>query len=165
MLYVLVLTSSCLPKVCPLEDQSPYRRRIYFTNASATSRTIGVLPGTCVATLIRYCAYRPVLAIESPEATFRNGIQVASGVGVSPVRTSMAPFVPVGRSPVNNTVCHATDAPASQMRETWVRVAAYGVMRIQSTFSAPSPMPWSAMIGRIASVLSPSETACDATFT
>src|SRR5262252_4681162 len=76
-------------------------------------------------------------------ATLAYAVQVPSGVGVSPRRTSSATLVPAGVVALHDSVPHDTVAPASNPGET------YGVMRIQSITTVPPPANRSLAAGRI----------------
>src|SRR5215831_3677067 len=83
------------------------------------------------------------------EATLAYAVQVPSGVGVSPRRTSSATLVPAGVVALHDSVPHDTVAPASNTRETNVPGETYGVMRIQSITTVPPPANRSLAAGRI----------------
>src|SRR5262245_13366960 len=97
----------------------------------------------------------------APElATGMKPVHVPSGVGVLPIRTLRAPLVPVGVVAVHVRLPQATGALASMTRDVNVPVAAYGVMRIQSTCTAPPPTFMSLISGFMLLVMA---IACEAT--
>src|SRR5580765_2210566 len=83
------------------------------------------------------------------EATLAYAVQVPSGTGVSPRRTSSATLVPAGVVALHDSVPQDTADPASKTRETNVPGETYGVIRIQSTTTVPPPANRSLIAGRI----------------
>src|SRR5689334_23236754 len=83
------------------------------------------------------------------DATLAYAVQVPSGTGVSPRRTSIATLVPAGVVALHDSVPHDTAPPASNTRETNVPGETYGVIRIQSTTTVPPPANRSLAAGRI----------------
>ena len=72
------------------------------------------------------------MPIAAPEAAIGvNAVQLASGVGVDPVRTLIEMAVPAGVSANHDMFAHVVFAPVPKTRDVNVPLAAYGVMRIQ----------------------------------
>src|SRR5205085_2559457 len=80
------------------------------------------------------------------------GCRDRAGVGVSPNRTCTPTLVPAGSAAIHDAVPQAVEAPASKTRETNVPAAEYGVIRSQSTLTAPAPAWKSSTTGRMSDV-------------
>src|SRR5690348_6261382 len=76
-------------------------------HSTATRCTSGVTALSVVASVTRYCRYCDVPPANAPEdGTDRNGVHESSGVGVGPVRTLKATFVPGGVDAVHDSAPH-----------------------------------------------------------
>src|SRR5438067_6454315 len=101
------------------------------------SSSSGVCDGSVVMRSTRYCTYCE-RSINGPGAGRSvKLLQVASGVGVSPVLTYTARLVPGGVEPFQERLAQSTGLFASNTRDANDPAGAYGVMRIQSTNTTP----------------------------
>ena len=80
-----------------------------------------------------------------------NELQLASGVGVLPVRTLSATPVPGGVAEVHARAPQSAPSPASRTRESKLPDPGYGLIRSQSTESSPPPGLKSLLSGRMLS--------------
>ena len=90
---------------------------------TVTSFRVGVRFGSVVLSAARYCTYRELPGMSSPELAIGvKALQVRSGVGVLPVRTLIAIPVPDGVAEFQLSAPQSTlwPGPASKTRESKV---------------------------------------------
>src|SRR5262245_19960721 len=114
------------------------------------SCSCGVSSVLALASTARYWMNCEFIDSGPPAPTGVNAVQVASGVGVLPVRTLIATLVPAGVLAFHWMLCQSTGLLASNTRDRNVPLPEYGVMRTQFTVTLPpNSLKSLAAIGRI----------------